>query len=100
MAAATRAAERESRVADDVTPVSTLLRYWSLKVPTLEGTASVGVHSYKCRTPAYGGTVNEERIKDAFIGVSKKKIIDEAGGSNPYVEAFVGKVHIVSVGLS
>jgi hypothetical protein len=91
MAAATRAAERERRMADDVTPVSMLLRYWSLKVPTLEGTASVGVHSYKCRTPAYGGTVNEERIKDAFIGVSKKKIIDEAGGSNPYVEAFVGK---------
>lgn len=78
-------------MADDVTPVSMLLRYWSLKVPTLEGTASVGVHSYKCRTPAYGGTVNEERIKDAFIGVSKKKIIDEAGGSSPYVEAFVGK---------
>ena len=49
------------------------------------------VNSYKCSTPAFGGTVNEELIKDAFIGVSKKKIIDEAGGAVSYVDAFVGK---------
>jgi hypothetical protein len=91
MAAALRAPERESRMADDLTPLGMLLRYWNLKVPTPEGTASVMVNSYKCSTPAYGGTVNEEKIKDAFIGVSKKKIIDEAGGANAYVEAFVGK---------
>lgn len=78
-------------MAGDVTPVTTLLRFWNLKVPTPEGTASIGIRSYKCRTPAYGGTVDEEKIKDAFIGVSKKKIIDEAGGASPYVEAFVGK---------
>jgi len=36
--------------------------------------------------------VNEEMIKDAFIGVSKKKIIDEAGGAVSYVDAFVGKL--------
>ena len=78
-------------MADDLTPLGMLLRYWNLKVPTLEGTASVMVNSYKCSTPAFGGTVNEEKIKDAFIGVSKKKIIDEAGGAYAYVDAFVGK---------
>jgi hypothetical protein len=88
---AVRGRQGESRMADDVTPVRMLLRYWSLKVPTPDGTASVSVHSYKCRTPAYGGTVNEEKIKDAFIGVSKKKIIEESGGPYPYVDAFVGK---------
>jgi hypothetical protein len=61
------------------------------RCPTLEGTAAVMVNSYKCSTPAFGGTVNEEKIKDAFIGVSKKKIIDEAGGAHAYVDAFVGK---------
>lgn len=91
MAAALRAPEWESRMADDLTPLGMLLRYWNLKVPTLEGTASVMVNSYKCSTPAFGGTVNEEKIKDAFIGVSKKKIIDEAGGAHAYVDAFVGK---------
>ena len=91
MAAALRAPEGESRMADDLTPLGMLLRYWNLKVPTPEGTASVMVNSYKCSTPAYGGTVDEEKIKDAFIGVSKKKIIDEAGGANAYVDAFVGK---------
>jgi len=78
-------------MADDLTPLGMLLRYWNLKVPTLEGTASVMVNSYKCSTPAFGGTVNEEKIKDAFIGVSKKKIIDESGGAYAYVDAFVGK---------
>ena len=91
MAAVLRAAEGESHMADDVTPLGMLLRYWNLKVPTPEGTAPVMVNSYKCSTPAFGGTVNEEKIKDAFIGVSKKKIIDEAGGPHPYVDAFVGK---------
>ena len=91
MAAALRAPEGESRMADDLTPLGMLLRYWNLKVPTLEGTASIMVNSYKCSTPAFGGTVNEEKIKDAFIGVSKKKIIDEAGGAHAYVDAFVGK---------
>ena len=78
-------------MADEVTPVRMLMRYWSLKVPTVDGVASVAVNSYKCSTPAYGGTVNEEKIKDAFIGVSKHKIIGEAGGAVPYVNAFVGK---------
>jgi len=91
MAAALRAAEGESHMADDVTPLEMLLRYWNLKVPTPEGAAPVMVNSYKCSTPAFGGTVNEEKIKDAFIGVSKKKILDEAGGPHPYVGAFVGK---------
>jgi hypothetical protein len=91
MVAAVRAGEGESRMADDVTPLGMLLRYWNLKVPTPDGTAPVMVNSYKCSTPAFGGTVNEEKIKDAFISVSKKKIIDEAGGPHPYVDAFVGK---------
>jgi hypothetical protein len=91
MAAAPGAAERESRMADDVTPLGMLVRYWNLKVSTPDGTAPIMVNSYKCSTPAFGGTVNEELIKDAFIGVSKKKIIDEAGGAVSYVDAFVGK---------
>jgi hypothetical protein len=72
-------------MADDVTPLGMLSRYWNLKVPTPEGTASVLVNSYKCSNPAFGGTVNEEKIKDAFLGVSKYKIVDEAGGADPYV---------------
>ena len=39
MAAVLRAAEGESHMADDVTPLGMLLRYWNLKVPTPEGTA-------------------------------------------------------------
>jgi hypothetical protein len=91
MVATVRAAEGESRMADDVTPLGMLLRYWNLKVPTSDGTAPVMVNSYKCSNTLFGGTVNEEKIKDAFISVSKKKIIDEAGGPHPYVDAFVGK---------
>jgi len=75
----------------DMTPLKMLMRYWNLEVVTPEGKAQIMVNSYKCRTPAFGGTVNEEKIKDAFIGVSKKKIIDESGGPLPYVDAFVGK---------
>src|SRR6516162_7335591 len=83
MVTALRAAEGDSHMADDVTPLGMLVRYWNLEVPTPDGTAPVMVNSYKCRTPAFGGTVSEEKIKDAFIGVSKKKIIDEAGGGTP-----------------
>jgi hypothetical protein len=78
-------------MAQDMTPLKMLMRFWNLEVSTPDGSAQIMVNSYKCRTPAYGGTVNEEKIKDAFIGISKKKIIEESGGPYPYVDAFVGK---------
>ena len=56
-------------MADDVTPLGTLVRYWNLRVATPDGTASICVNSYKCRTPAYGGTVNEEKYRLVFVGV-------------------------------
>ncbi len=78
-------------MAADYTPLNMLVRYWGLKVPTPDGPVRICVNSYKCRTPAYGGTAEEEKIKDAFIGVSKSKIISEAGGALAYVDAFTGK---------
>ena len=77
---------------DKIFPLGVLIDYWNLQ-PDIPGSGKIRicVNSYKCRNPAFGGTVKEEMIKDAFLGASKWKIVAEAGGAKKYVDAFVGK---------
>src|SRR5262245_57654194 len=73
--------------ADVYYPEELLDEYHSLSVPG----GTVRVNKYRCSRKDYGGTADAEEIKDGFIGASKSKIIQEAGGARSYVGVFVGK---------
>jgi hypothetical protein len=72
-------------------PSDLLKEYRSIAVTTPQGSTTIAVKQYRCRNPAYGGTVDAEEVKDGFLGVSKSAIITEAGGAGPLVNVFVGK---------
>lgn len=72
-------------------PTDLLSEYRSIQVTTDQGPATISVNKYRCRNPAYGGTVDAEEVKDGFLNVSNRKIIGEAGGAVPLVSVFVGK---------
>lgn len=72
-------------------PTDMLEDFKSISLTTDRGSTTIAVNSYRCRNPAYGGTADAEQVKDGFIGVSNRAIINQAGGAVPYVNVFVGK---------
>lgn len=53
-------------MATDFWPLDMLDRDRNLSAATPAGTFPVSIMSYKCSNPAYGGTVNDQKIKNAF----------------------------------
>jgi hypothetical protein len=74
-----------------LTPSDFLDEYHHISVATQQGSFTIAVNKYRCSTPEFGGTVDAEEVKDGFLGITNKGIIDEAGGVGPFVRVFVGK---------
>lgn len=72
-------------------PSDMLEDFKNISFTTDRGAVMIAVNKYRCRNPSYGGTADAEEVKDGFIGVSNRAIINESGGAVPYVNVFVGK---------